>query len=291
MSYDKSASIYDAIYTAMKDYRRETERLHAIIMARLQSFDHRYQVPSLLDVACGTGLHLEHLRNHFRVEGLDISEAQLSIASARLAGAVSKEVVSGSWTSSEPDGLEGTIFHNLFRQSLEELAREAGNLSIEAGIQLYLADMVTFTLGRQYDVVTCLFSAIGHLNSDQLRPAIANLARHVAPGGLLIVEPWLSPGQWQPGHISMDVVNQPDLKVARIGRSTRTGNVIHLELEHLVARPGGTEHFVELHDLTMFDWDTEFQPAFEDAGLNVRFETSGISNNGRGIIVGRKPLE
>ncbi len=283
MSYEQSASIYDAIYTAMKDYRRESERLHAIIMARLQSFDRRYQVPSLLDVACGTGLHLEHLRNHFRVEGLDISEAQLQIAWERFhrSGAIAREVETGLWTS-----LDGN-----FTQNLDQLQHGAGRLSYGRGIQLYLADMVTFTLGRQYDVVTCLFSAIGHLSAEQLPAAITNMARHVAPGGLLIVEPWLSPHMWRSGHVSMQVVDQTDLKVVRISRSTKTGKVIHLELEHLVARPEGTEHFIELHDLTMFDWHTEFRPAFEDAGLIARFEEGGIGNNGRGLIVGRKPLE
>jgi SAM-dependent methyltransferase len=41
---------------------------------------------SLLDVACGTGRHLEHLRNHFRVEGLDLSPEMLEIARKRCPG-------------------------------------------------------------------------------------------------------------------------------------------------------------------------------------------------------------
>ena len=37
-------------------------------------------------VACGTGLHLEHLRKDYEVEGLDISEEMLTVARDRLPG-------------------------------------------------------------------------------------------------------------------------------------------------------------------------------------------------------------
>ena len=62
------------------------------------------------------------------------------------------------------------------------------------------ADMTDFCLHRTYDVVTCLFSAIGYVKTvARLERAIACMARHVSPGGLLLVEPWFAPDQWQPG--------------------------------------------------------------------------------------------
>ena len=46
------------------------------------------------------------------------------------------------------------------------------------------ADMTDFDLGRSYDVVTCLFSAIGRVMTfERLERAIACMARHVGPGG------------------------------------------------------------------------------------------------------------
>src|ERR1700730_1388985 len=63
-------------------------------------------------------------------------------------------------------------------------------------------DMRTFDLGRRFDVVTCLFSSIGYLKSPQeLRAAIINMARHLQPGGVLIVEPWLTDETWKPGVV------------------------------------------------------------------------------------------
>jgi trans-aconitate methyltransferase len=77
------ATAYELIYihAAGKDYRTEAEDVTAIIRQRNPGAD------SLLDVACGTGLHLSHLRHTFaHVEGLEISEAMLAAAAKRLNG-------------------------------------------------------------------------------------------------------------------------------------------------------------------------------------------------------------
>lgn len=58
--------------------------------------------------------------------------------------------------------------------------------------------MRTFDLGRTFDAITCLFSAIGHAGSvEGLEAAVYTMARHLNPGGVLLVEPWLSPQVWQ----------------------------------------------------------------------------------------------
>lgn len=72
--FTKSARFYDAIY-AFKDYEREAEHLHALIQARVSA-----AAPTVLDVACGTGLHLQHLQARYAVEGLDLDPNMLEIA-------------------------------------------------------------------------------------------------------------------------------------------------------------------------------------------------------------------
>ncbi|HKV43088.1 MAG TPA: class I SAM-dependent methyltransferase [bacterium] len=61
-----------------KDYRREAERLRTSIQAHA-----RRPVETLLDVACGTGQHLVHLKPHYAVEGLDLNPEILAIARRR----------------------------------------------------------------------------------------------------------------------------------------------------------------------------------------------------------------
>lgn len=75
--FSKTARYYDKIYS-FKDYRAEAERLVAIIHQHLRSKGKR-----LLDVACGTGRHIEYLKEHFDLEGLDINEVLLEIARQR----------------------------------------------------------------------------------------------------------------------------------------------------------------------------------------------------------------
>ncbi|GAC1499705.1 MAG: class I SAM-dependent methyltransferase [Vulcanimicrobiaceae bacterium] len=77
--FTQSAKYYDALYRAMgKDYAREAERVAALLAERGIA-----RGAKLLDVACGTGLHLHALRSAFACEGLDADPNMLSIAAAR----------------------------------------------------------------------------------------------------------------------------------------------------------------------------------------------------------------
>ena len=97
-------------------------------------------------------------------------------------------------------------------------------------VVFHQGDMVDFTLGRRFDVVTCLFSSIAYTRTEQrLRQAIANLAGHVRPGGVLLIGSFLTPQEWIPGHPHAMFVDEPDLKLARMNVSGVEGNVAILD--------------------------------------------------------------
>jgi len=75
--YSKAARYYDKLYSG-KDYAGEVARLRALIAETASS-----QPQSVLDLACGTGRHIELLKKHFRVQGLDICPELLDIARER----------------------------------------------------------------------------------------------------------------------------------------------------------------------------------------------------------------
>jgi ubiquinone/menaquinone biosynthesis C-methylase UbiE len=75
--FTPTARYYDKIYS-FKDYRAESEHIVAILEARLGK-----RGGSLLDVACGTGLHDEFLKKSFQVDGIDMDQAMLAIAVER----------------------------------------------------------------------------------------------------------------------------------------------------------------------------------------------------------------
>ena len=156
-------------------------------------------------------------------------------------------------------------------------------------IRFHQGDMTDFDLGRQFDVIVCLFSSIGYVRTkSRLQKAIKNMNLHLLPGGVLLIEPWFSSKQWNVGHNHMVTINRPSLKITRISRSLRRGNISILEFQYLFGTPKGIEHFTEIHELGLFT-QKEYMNAFRAAGLNVIHDAKGL--DGRGLYIGRKPVQ
>jgi ubiquinone/menaquinone biosynthesis C-methylase UbiE len=235
--FSKSANLYDTIYLNMgKDYAAEAGKVHAIIQQHKGTAENL-----LLDIACGTGLHIASLRETYQVEGLDLDQNMLALAQKKF---------------------PGLTFHH--------------------------ADMVNFDLGRQFDAITCLFSSIGYVKSvTRLNRAIGNMARHLKPGGVLLVEPWFSPESWKSGTVHATFVDKPGLKIARMNFSQNKGRLSFFKFHYLVATPDGIEHFTELHELSLFTED-EYLKAFRTSSLEVIHDPVGL--DGRGLYIGKKRI-
>jgi len=74
MPFSPSANVYNAINQAYRDYISQSETIVNWVMER------KPNASSLLDVACGTGLHLSYLKSSFDVYGVDISPAMIKLA-------------------------------------------------------------------------------------------------------------------------------------------------------------------------------------------------------------------
>jgi len=230
-----AAELYDVIYS-YKDYAREAGRVDRAI----QEYQAAGAGERLLDVACGTGMHLSYLRTRYDVQGLDISPDALAIAEQRC-----------------------------------------------PGVPFYVGNMRTFQLKERFDVVTCLFGAVGYMTTlTDLSEAIAQMALHLKPGGVLVVEPFIHPDRFEDGHVGGITVDRPDLKVARFSVSRREGRLCHWDFHYLVASPEGVEHFVEPHVLGLFT-QQEYRDTFRAVGLETHHDPEGIA--GRGLFIGVKP--
>ncbi|MCX6408234.1 MAG: class I SAM-dependent methyltransferase [Propionibacteriales bacterium] len=229
------AELYDQFYEARgKDYAAEAAAVADLVRARAP------QAESLLDVACGTGSHLEPLARKFaRVEGLELSPAMIEVA-----------------------------------------ARRHPMLAISQG------DMRSIDLPRRFDAVTCMFSSIGHMaDVEELDSAVASFARHLAPGGVVVVEPWWFPSTFLSGYVAADVVRAGERTISRVSHSVRDGRVSRLDIHWLVAEPStGVRHETEQYEITLFDRQ-EYQDSFGRAGLDVEYLEGGPS--GRGLFVGQ----
>lgn len=230
VSYTSRPELYDLEYS-FKDYGAEAATLERIVRERSPG------ARTLLDVACGTGKHLEHLREWFECEGADLDEGLLGVAAERV-----------------------------------------------PGVPLHHADMREFDLGRQFDVVTCLFSAIGFVGGpDGLAATARAFARHLSAGGVALVEPWITPEAWIPHRPHLLTYEGQDVVLARATVSgLRDERVSTTEMHYVVATPSGVEHFVEHHDPYLFTND-EMCAAFEGAGFRVGYDAEGLT--GRGLWI------
>jgi SAM-dependent methyltransferase len=232
--YSSTAHIYDALYS-FKDYAAEAAEIHGLIQER------RPGARTLLDVATGTGKHLEQFRRWYEVEGTDVEPAQLAVARERL-----------------PD------------------------------VPLHPADMTDFDFGRRFDAVTCLFSSIGYVKTpERLRAAVAAMARHLEPGGVLVVDPWFDADAWIVGHVGALFVDEPELKIARFNVAERDGDVSWMDMHHLVATPAGVEHIVARHELGLFTVE-QHEEAFRAAGLDVEHFPDALNGRARYVGVRRR---
>ena len=228
--FSRSARLYDAVYASIRDYPREAAELDRLIQER------RPGARTLLDVACGTGAHLDHLSG-YEAEGLDLDPEMLAVARERL-----------------------------------------------PNVPLHEGDMADFELGKRFDAVVCMFSSIGYVRTEErLRSAVASMARHLEPDGVLVVEPWLSPEAWVDRHVGAVFVDEPELKIARMNVGEREGNLSIFEFEYLVGTPNGLERFNERHELGLFTVE-QYLEAFRAAGLEVDHDPEGPM--GRGLYIG-----
>ena len=125
-------------------------------------------------------------------------------------------------------------------------------------------DMRTIDWGRQFDVALCLFSSIGYVEDTEV--AVANMARHLSPGGVLIVDGWLHPDAAIDGYLSGDVYPASDRVVARTSTSRVYRDQVTMMMGHLVTTRDGSSFFEERHDMWLRS-DAEYVAAFGKSGL------------------------
>jgi len=233
--FEFSAEIYDIIYRD-KDYSSEALHIHELIQTHKRSSGN-----TLLDVACGTGGHIEYLKEDYQVEGLDLDANLLQLAKQK-----------------------------------------------HPAVDFHQGDMSNFDLGNSFDVVTCLFSAIGYVKTvEKLGDAIGCMIRHLNPGGVMIVEPWIMKEAFQPNFLHAVSIDEPELKITRMNSSKLQGNVSVLEFHYLVGTPMGVDHKVEVHEIGLFTHE-EYVDAFRGAGVELFHDSEGLI--GRGLFIALKPL-
>lgn len=150
----------------------------------------------------------------------------------------------------------------------------------------YNSDMTAFSLGKKYDVITCLFSSIGYVRTfDNLVSTLKCFKQHLNHDGMVIVEPWFTPDQWYVGKLHLLTHEQDGIKLCRMNRSEVLGNLSIINFHYLLGTPeNGVRYFEERHELAMFTTD-EMKKAFEENNFEVTYDEHGLI--GRGLYYGK----
>ena len=157
------------------------------------------------------------------------------------------------------------------------------------GVPLFLGDMRSFALGSRFDVIVCLFSAVGYLLTRRDRDRAARaFFRHLRPGGLLLVEGWIRPDRWRDRSVHLLTYDGADVKIARASSTRRAGNRSYLDMHYLVAVPGRpVRHFREQHVNALIGRE-ELLGSLRRAGFRARVRMSGRYRD-RGLYIGIRP--
>ena len=233
--YKDFAHYYDLIYSR-KNYKKEAATIKRLIL--------RYQKSKgkdLLEVACGTGGHVQYLKNDFDVLATDINARMLGVARKNVKGVTFKQ-----------------------------------------------ADMVNLNLGKEFDVIVCLFSSIGYVKTyPNLKKTLRNFSCHLKRGGVAIIEPWFTKSTYEAGSPHLTTYGNDDTKIARACVSKMCGGISVMDMHYLVAeRNNNVKHFVDRHELAMFEPEKVLR-FMKIAGLQAKFLKNGLLKD-RGIYIGIK---
>lgn len=188
----------------------------------------KYKISSgieLLDVACGTGKHLEYWKQLYHCLGVDISEEMLVLAKKR-----------------HPD------------------------------INFQIANMINMDLNQTFDIITCLFNSIGYVKTiENLRKTFHSFNKHLKPGGIIIIEPWLTKEEYQVGYPRMYTYDSDNLKIAELSIREIKDNISIFNLHYLIAQKDkNVQRFEDHHELAMFEPE-DFFKVISELGLEGHY--------------------
>ena len=165
-------------------------------------------------------------------------------------------------------------------RSAAMLERARARIPAEAAsrVSFVEADISSLRLERRFDAVVCMFAVLGYLIDDgDLRATLANVRRHLEPGGVFVFDVWYGPAVESIGpdsrtKVVRDGVDEVERKAQGFlepGRSVCT--VAYDVTRRGPGHPPAITH--EEHRMRYFD-EPELRSLLAEAGLELRSLTA-----------------
>ncbi len=105
------------------------------------------------------------------------------------------------------------------------------------------------------------------------------MARHLKPGGWLILEPWVEPDEWKPELVdaneSFDETSK--VKILQARQASTDGSVSILQIDYHIETPAETLDFSETHRLGLFTRE-KIESALKKAAFESRYLPQGSAD-------------
>ena len=194
-------------------------------------------VRSLLDLGCGTGRHSVELARR----GYEVVGVDLS---------------------------EGML----------ERARRRAIAEGVGGTTFLLGDVQTVQLDRRFDAVLSMFAVVGYQISDAaVRSTLANVRRHLEPGGVFVFDVWYGPAVVAVGpsaRVKVVPVEGGEIERKAVGALEPGSNVCTVKYELTRRRAGDPDATAaETHRMRYF-FEEELGELLKEAGLTLRTVTA-----------------
>lgn len=147
-------------------------------------------------------------------------------------------------------------------------------------------DFLRARFDRTFDAITSFYGVVAYVRTPaNLGRFAANVAHHLAPGGVALIEPWHLAETYSPEVTARHVLGS-NVAIARVSAARIRRGVVALDIHYLVAEDTTVRHMREVHRLGLFS-RAQHLDAFRAAGLTTRW--SEASPTGRGAVIAVKP--
>ena len=152
---------------------------------------------------------------------------------------------------------------------------------------LMQADMLNFDLGQQFDAIICLFGVIAYAQTlDGMAQVAAQLYRHLRPGGVALIEPFIYLDNYKPGHIGVNQAQADGATIVRMSHITlddplplTQATTLSLEFHYMIGHPDGVTYEEETHRMVLAS-QAEYQQALASPGFHVDYDEKGLMERG-----------
>lgn len=154
------------------------------------------------------------------------------------------------------------------------------------GVDFLKRDMSSLDMGKKFDVITCLFSAIGYAKTlKQLKDTLEGFYKQLNKGGVCIIDAWFDRAHWRVGSVHLTSYNGDGLKIVRVGYSAIKGTLSILDEHYLIAEKNrGITYIPDKSELRLTD-RPEFLKLLKEAGFQPILLKSAIMGRDRYIGV------